>query len=48
MPFLSTRDLEVGTVVKKVVKRSEGKMGLIMRAGSDPFGLVDDVVAGRM
>ena len=48
MPFLSTRELEVGTVVKKVVKRSEGEMGLMRRAGSDPFDLVDDVVAGRM
>ena len=48
MPFLSTRELEVGTVVKKVVKRSEGEMGLMRRAGSDPFDLVDDVVAERM
>ncbi len=48
MPFLSTRELEVGTVVKKVVERSEGEMGLMRRAGSDPFDLVDDVVAGRM
>ena len=47
MPFLTTRELEVGTVVKKVVKRSEGEMGLMRRAGSDPFDLVDDVVAGR-
>ena len=48
MPFLSTRELKVGTVVKKVVRRSEGEMGLMRRAGSDPFDLVDDVVAERM
>ena len=48
MPFLSTRELEVGTVVKKVVKRSEGEMGLMRRAGSDPFDLVNDVVVGKI
>ena len=48
MPFLSTRDLEEGAVVKKVVKRSGAEMSLMRRGGRDPFELVDDKVKARL
>ena len=48
MPFLSTRDLKEGTVVKKVAKRSDAEMTLMKRGGGDPYELVDDVVKSKM
>ena len=48
MPFLSTRELEEGTVVKKVIKRSNAEMTLMKRGGQDPYELVDDVVRARL
>ena len=44
MPILSMRDLEVGSPVKRVVKRSVAEMTLMRRAGGNPFDLVDDAV----
>ena len=48
MPFLSSRDLEEGTVVKKVVKRSDVEKTVMKRSGQDPYELVDDVVKGKL
>ena len=48
MPFLSTRELAEGTVVKKVIKRSDAEMTLMKRGGRDPYELVDDVVKSRL
>ncbi len=48
MPILSSRNLKEGTVVKKVVKRSDAEMTLTKRSGRDPYELVDDIVKGRL
>ena len=49
MPYLSSRDnLEGGSKVKRVVKRSQAEMTLMRRAGGNPYDLVEDTVTGRI
>ena len=48
MSFLSTRELKVETVVKKIVRRSEGEIRLMRRVDSDPFNLINNVMTERI
>ena len=48
MPFLSTRDLKEGTVVKKIAKRSDAETTILRRGERDLYELVNDVVKGRL
>ena len=48
MPILSTRDLNVGSLVKRMQKLSQAEMTLRKRGAGDPYELVDDRVKYRM
>lgn len=45
MPILSPRELQPGTQVRRVVKRSTAEMTLRGRGAGDPFELVGDAVS---
>ena len=48
MPFLSSRDLDADSIVKRVQKRSQAEMTLRKRGAGDPYELVEDKVKCRM